>query len=258
MMLSARNVTVPRLLAWLVSTVVVVALWQMLGTTTAGRLLISQPTLMVTYAQWHADEIVHSALVTAYEASFGLVCAVLFSLGFGICTVYAPRLARLAYPWLLASQVIPFVCLAPLIILVFGPGVGGKVVLSGLMAFFPVAIGVLTGMRQVPRPPLELMRMMAARRSMIVRHVFIPYGLPHFFAGLRTAAPFSVVGAIVAEFNGAEWGIGKDIFIAAKRLEPELMMFGILTGAGLSALLYGVVILGEVQMGDWYRGKDEQ
>lgn len=257
-MLIDRNEKPRRFSTWFVVSVVLITIWQMLGNTTTGRLLISQPTLMFAYAQMHANEIIHSTIVTAYEASLGLICAVLFSLAFGICAVYAPGLARLAYPWLLASQVIPFVCLAPLIILVFGPGVSGKIVLSGLMAFFPVAVGVLTGMRQVPRSPLELMRIMAARRRMIVRHVFIPYGLPHFFAGLRTAAPFSVIGAIVAEFNGAESGIGKDIFIAAKRLEPELMMFGILTGAGISALLYGIVILGEKQLGDWYRARGEQ
>jgi ABC-type nitrate/sulfonate/bicarbonate transport system permease component len=233
-------------------------LWHFAGSTPTGRLLISQPALMVSYATLHFDEILHSARTTALEASLGLIGAVLFSLGFGLCTVYAPAIARFTYPWLVVSQIIPFVCLAPLIILIFGPGVSGKIVLSALMAFFPVAIGVLTGIREVPPPPLEMMRMMAARRYMIVRHVLIPYSLPHVFAGLRTAAPFSVIGAIVAEFNGAESGIGKDIFIAAKRLEPELMMFGILTGACLSALLYGIVILAERQLGPWYTSRGEQ
>lgn len=67
----------------------------------------------------------------------------------------------------------------------------------------------------------------------------------------------AVVGAIVAEFNGAEWGVGKDIFIAAKRLEPELMMFGIISGSVLAALLYGIVVFGEQQLSDWYRVKGE-
>ncbi len=108
-------------------------------------------------------------------------------------------------------------------------------------------------MKEVPGPPLELMRMMKARRSDIVKHVFVPYSLPYFFAGLRVAAPFAVIGAIVAEFNGAEWGVGKDIFIAAKRLEPELMMVGIASGALLSALLYGVAVLAEMSLGEWYQ-----
>lgn len=245
-------------LVWMVTAICVIALWQICGSTTMGKLLISQPTLVMTYVSVHADSVLRSVLVTAYESTLGLTCAVMFSTLFGLLSVYAPRVARVAYPWLVVSQVIPFVCLAPLIILLFGPGVNGKIVLSTLMAFFPVAIGVLAGMREVPQVSLDLMRMMAARRSMIIRHVLIPYGLPHFFAGLHTAAPFAVVGAIVAEFNGAEWGVGKDIFIAAKRLEPELMMSGILTGAGLSALLYGLVILAESQLADWYRLRGEQ
>lgn len=253
----SRDNIAPHTWTWLATGAVCLALWQMLGATVTGRLLISQPTLMVEYGRTHAQDILLSAVVTGFEASVGVMFAILIALGFGLCVVFWPRLARAAYPWILASQVIPFVCFAPLIILIFGPGVSGKIVLSALMAIFPIVIAVLSGMREVPASAIEFMRMLAARRWMVVRHVFIPYGLPYFFAGLRTAAPFAVVGAIVAEFNGAEWGVGKDIFIAAKRLEPELMMFGIISGSVLAALLYGIVVFGEQQLSDWYRVKGE-
>lgn len=238
---------------WIAMLLAVTVLWQLAGATSKGRWLISQPSLLLQYAHLHADEIFRSAKYTAVESSLGMLVATLFSLGFGLGAVYVPRLANFVYPWLLASQVIPFVCLAPLVILMFGPGPSGKIFLSALMSFFPIVTNVLTGMREVPGPQLELMRMMKAKKLVVIRHVFVPNGLPYFFAGLRVAAPFAVIGAIVAEFNGAEWGVGKDIFIAAKRLEPELMMLGIFSGTLLSALLYSVAVFSEKCLGEWYQ-----
>jgi ABC-type nitrate/sulfonate/bicarbonate transport system permease component len=126
------------------------------------------------------------------------------------------------------------------------------VFLSALIAFFPILTNVISGIRSVASAPQEMMRIMAAPKAQVIRHVVIPHCTEHFFAGLRIAAPLSVIGAIVAEFNGADIGIGKDIFISAKRLEPELMMSGILAGAILSGLIYGVVLLLERRLGPWY------
>lgn len=233
--------------------IVIISLWQVIGSTATGRLLISRPLLVIQYFYLHLNESCNSVMVTALESYLGIVIAVIFSLLFGIISIYIPRIANFIYPFLLASQVVPFVCLAPLIILVFGFGISGKIFLSALMSFFPIVINILTAMKQVPSPPLELMMIMKANKIMTIKHVIIPYGLPYFFAGLKVASPFAVIGAIVAEFNGAEHGIGKDIFIAAKRLEPELMMFGLISAATLSAILFCIMAVIENNIGDWYK-----
>jgi NitT/TauT family transport system permease protein len=234
-------------------TALVIVAWEMAARSSLSiRLLLSGPTLILTHVSAHASEVLWSFAYTGLEASLGLILATTISMGFGVLFLYLPRLARITYPWLLGSQIIPFVCLAPLIILIFGGGPNGKIFLSALMAFFPILANLVAGIKSIPRPPLELMRMMNASRGMIARHVAVPFSLNHFFAGLRVAAPFSVIGAIVAEFNGADVGIGKDIFIAAKRLEPEVMMVGIISGAVLSALIYLVVLGFERRIGPWY------
>jgi ABC-type nitrate/sulfonate/bicarbonate transport system permease component len=97
------------------------------------------------------------------------------------------------------------------------------------------------------------MRLRNASRAVVVRHVVVPCCLEYFFAGLRIAGPASVIGAIVAEFNGAEHGTGKDIFIAARRLEPELMMTSILLSSLLAGIMYGLVRVLELIPGAWYR-----
>jgi NitT/TauT family transport system permease protein len=233
--------------------VLLLAGWEFAGRSSdIVRLLISRPSLIASYFAAHSAEAARAAFYTGMESFAGLLVATAVGLSFAALFVYRPLLASIAYPWLVASQIIPLVCLAPLIILVFGPGPGGKVVLSALVAFFPIVTNLVTGIRNVPRAQLELMQIMAAPRPDTIRYVIVPFCLPLFFAALRTSAPFAVIGAIVAEFNGAEQGIGKDIFIAAKRLEPEVLMIGLFSAAALSGLLYGLILLLERCLGDWY------
>ena len=216
------------------------------------RLLLSSPLRTCAYVAHHFAESGQAFLYTGMESVFGLLAAIIFALGFGLVCIYYPRVGGISFPLLVASQVIPLVCLAPMIILLFGPGPSGKIFLSALIAFFPILTNVIAGIRSVASASQEMMRIMAAPKAQVIRHVVIPHCSEHFFAGLRIAAPLSVIGAIVAEFNGADTGIGKDIFIAAKRLEPELMMSGIIEGAILSGLIYGAVLLVERRLGSWY------
>jgi NitT/TauT family transport system permease protein len=216
------------------------------------RLLLSSPLRACAYVAQHLTEAGQSFLYTGLESVFGLVAATIFALVFGTVCIYYPRIGSISFPLLVASQVIPLVCLAPMIILIFGPGPSGKIFLSALIAFFPILTNIIAGIRSVPSASQEMMCIMAAPKAQVIRHVVIPHCTEHFFAGLRIAAPLSVIGAIVAEFNGADIGIGKDIFIAAKRLEPELLMSGIIAGTILSGLIYGAVLLLERRLGSWY------
>jgi len=216
------------------------------------RLLLSSPLRVCGYVARHLGEAGQSLLYTGLESLLGLVMATIFALVFSIVCVYYPRIGSISFPLLVASQVIPLVCLAPMIILVFGPGPSGKVFLSALIAFFPILTNLISGIRSVASASQEMMRIMAASKAQLIQHVVMPHCAEHFFAGLRIAAPLSVIGAIVAEFNGADMGVGKDIFISAKRLEPELMMTGIVAGALLSGLIYGAVLLLERRLGPWY------
>lgn len=238
---------------WIVISALAVIAWDLMGQTESGRFLISRPELLLDYVRDNYKSVVRSFGWTLLESSAGLAIAVCFALGIGVASVFMPALTRLTHPLLVASQVIPFVCLAPLIILVFGPGPNGKAFLSSMMCFFPIATSILSGIRHAPKQHLEIMRLMGASKYLLIRHVIAPFTAPHFFSGLRVAAPFAVIGSIVAEFNGANSGIGKDLFISAKRLEPEMMMGALLSAAVCSAFLYGIVILFESSIGPWYK-----
>jgi NitT/TauT family transport system permease protein len=231
----------------------ILLIWEILGDSYGTvRLLLSSPLRTCSYVAAHFGEFAASFVYTGLESVVGLLVATAFALAFGALCLYLPRVGSISFPLLVASQVIPMVCLAPMIILVFGPGPSGKVFLSALVAFFPILTNIIAGIRSVPSASQEMMRIMGATKAQAIRHVVIPHCADHFFAGMRIAAPLSVIGAIIAEFNGADVGIGKDIFISAKRLEPELMMSGIAAGAILSGVIYGGVQLLERRLGSWY------
>jgi NitT/TauT family transport system permease protein len=138
------------------------------------RLLLSSPLRTCAYVLHHFAESGQAFAYTGLESLLGLVAATIFALLFGIVCIYYPRIGGISFPLLVASQVIPLVCLAPMIILVFGPGPSGKVFLSALIAFFPILTNVISGIRSVASSSQEMMRIMAAPKAQVIRHVVIP------------------------------------------------------------------------------------
>ncbi|MEJ0070918.1 MAG: ABC transporter permease [Pseudomonadota bacterium] len=146
--------------------------------------------------------------ITFFEALGG------FAIAFGCAALFAAlitesRLAeRVLYLYFTALQAMPKVAIAPLIVIWFGYGFSSKIVLAALMAFFPMLVNFVEGLRAADEGRLKLMRAMDASRWQILRYVKIPYALPFFFAGVELGGLYAMLGAIVAEFVGASAGIG--------------------------------------------------
>src|ERR1039458_4705772 len=143
-------------------------------------LLLSSPLRTCAYIFRHFSDASHAFFYTGLESALGLAIATLFALCFGVVCIYFPRIGNISFPLLVASQVIPLVCLAPMIILVFGPGPSGKVFLSALIAFFPILTNVIVGIRSVPSASQEMMSIMAAPETQVIKHVVIPHCTDHF------------------------------------------------------------------------------
>ncbi len=137
-----------------------------------------------------------------------------FAIAFACAAVFAAiitewRLAeRILYLYFTALQSMPKVAIAPLIVIWFGYGFSSKVVLAALLAFFPMLVNFVEGLRAADEGRLKLMRAMDASRWQVMRYVKIPYALPFFFAGVELGGLYAMLGAIVAEFVGASAGIG--------------------------------------------------
>jgi NitT/TauT family transport system permease protein len=147
-------------------------------------------------------------LVTLWEALAGFGIAAVSGIVLGALVAQSRLVERTVYPYLVALQTLPKIAIAPLIIVWAGFGLSSKVIIAALVAFFPVLVNVIVGLKTVEPAKIELMRSLRANRWQTFRLVTFPNALPFVFAGLDIAVVFSVLGAIVGEFVGAQQGLG--------------------------------------------------
>ncbi|MBA2382968.1 MAG: ABC transporter permease [Chloroflexi bacterium] len=195
---------------------------------------------------WTDGTMAPHAWTTIVEVALG------FSVGAGTGLVAGYVLARsrlverLLSPYLVAAQAIPILALAPLLALWFGPGLLAKVIICGLIVFFPVAIATMVGIRSVDRGLLELARSLRATPRRTLTTIEIPAALPSIMGGLRVGVTLAVVGAIVGEWAGADQGLGLLVNLARGSLFDYPLMFATLaTIALLGIACYALVVLVE-------------
>lgn len=146
--------------------------------------------------------------VTVYEIIVGFLIAVAVGVGLGASIALVPSLERILYPYILVVQIVPKVAVAPLIIIWLGYGLSSIASIVALVAFFPIFVNVIAGMKSADAKQIMLMRSLGASRWQIFRKVRLWNAVPYLFAGLDVAIIFAVIGAIVGEFIGAPSGLG--------------------------------------------------
>ena len=149
-----------------------------------------------------------NSLITLQEAFIGLVLGVAFGFAVAVLMDAIEVLYRAFYPLLIITQTVPTVAIAPLLVLWFGYEMTPKIILIVISTFFPVTVGLLDGFRSADRDAIGLLRSMGATRVQIFRHIKFPSALPQLFSGLRIAAAYSVVGAVISEWLGGFGGLG--------------------------------------------------
>ncbi len=181
------------------------------------------------------------ARVTIIEAVLGLTLGVL--LGF-VCAAVMDTFTIVKqglYPILVLTQTIPPVAIAPLLILWFSYGIAPKVILVVLVAFFPMAVGLLEGFQSVDNDMIRLMKSMNASRWQIFWNVKFPAALGEFFSGLKIAVAYSIVGAVIAEWLGGFNGLGVYMTRVKKSLSYDKMFAVIFFVSAISLILMGLV-----------------
>jgi NitT/TauT family transport system permease protein len=156
-------------------------------------------------------------------------------------------------PIMVTSQVIPLIVLAPFFIILMGIGLGSKIAMAALMCFFPIFVNFAQGYKAISKNIHELMHIYDAGTWTRIRRIYFPLSMPSIMAGLKVSATLAVIGAIVAEFNGAEVGLGKNLYLAAKRLEPDMMMTSLLLSSLLGGVVYFFISFMENRLGKWYK-----
>jgi NitT/TauT family transport system permease protein len=179
--------------------------------------------------------------VTLQEVLAGLALGLTFATAVGYLVAKSRVAERLLAPYIIASQSIPIVAIAPLLVIWFGPGRISKVLICALIVFFPVLVNTVVGVRSVPADLRDLMRSLRATRWQTFLQLEAPAAMPVLFGGLKIGATLSVIGAVVGEFVGADEGLGFLVNIGRGLYDTALVFVAVLALVLLAMALYALV-----------------
>jgi NitT/TauT family transport system permease protein len=191
-------------------------------------------------------------VVTVGEIVGGFVLAAVVGVLLAAAIVFVPFVDRAVYPWLVVVQVIPKVALGPLLVVWLGFGFLPKVLIAFLLAFFPVMIDTIVGMKSVERDAIFLMRSMGASAARIFVALRLPHALPHVFGSLKVAITLATVGAVVGEFIGADKGLGYVLIFANGSMDTTLMFAALVWITVVALALYAAVAAAERLFLRWH------
>ncbi|MBV6400287.1 MAG: Riboflavin transport system permease protein RibX [Anaerolineales bacterium] len=183
----------------------------------------------------------HHTAITLSEIVLGLIVGVTFATIVGYALAKSRSLEKVLSPYLVASQAIPVIAIAPLLVIWLGDGILSKVVICALIVFFPVLVNTIVGVRAVPTALYDLMNSLHASRAQILWKVEVPASLPVFLGGLRIGATLSVIGAIVGELVDAESGLGFLLQLGDFQYDTPMVFVAVFTLIALALMLYGIV-----------------
>ena len=182
-----------------------------------------------------------NSAATLEEILLGLALGVSLATILGYLVAKSRALERLLSPYLVASQAIPLVAIAPLLVIWFGPGIFSKILICAMIVFFPVLVNTIVGVRAVPAALHDLMQSLHASRRQILFKLEIPAALPVFLGGLRIGATLSVIGAVVGELVGSDRGLGFLINVGRGQYDTALVFVAVFVLIAMALVLYGIV-----------------
>jgi ABC-type nitrate/sulfonate/bicarbonate transport system permease component len=190
---------------------------------------------------------------TLKETAIGFVVSVAVAFIIAVAMDFSSAVRRSVYPLLVVSQTLPIIAIAPLLIIWFGFGLFPKVLVVALVTFFPVAVSLVEGFAATDPEATDLLRSMGASRWRTFVLLRLPGALPQFFAGLRIAITYAVVGAVFAEYVGAETGLGIYLQEQKNAARTDLVLAAVAVIAALSLLLFAATYLLQQLVIPWYR-----
>jgi NitT/TauT family transport system permease protein len=188
---------------------------------------------------------------TLIEALAGFVAGNLVAILLAVWFVHRRTAERAFYPIAVFINTIPIIAVAPILVLIFGNGFTPKVIIAALICFFPTLVNMVRGLKAVSPATLDLMRVLSASEAEIFWKVRIQSSLPFLFAALKIATTTCVIGAIVAEWIGSNFGLGALIIEATFNFRSPLLYATVFTAAGLSVVLFALVSFAESRLIRW-------
>lgn len=235
-----------------IAVVLLFALWEG-GVHAFGirEFLLPAPSVIVSEAFTIWPTILSHTLSTFQTVLLGFAAAVLISLPLAMAIASSPTISAAIYPLLVITQSIPKIALAPILIVALGANELPRVIVTFLVAFFPLVVASVAGLLAAPPELIELGRACRAGRVQQMLRIRLPYAVPFVFGGLKVAAALSVVGAVVAEFVGADAGLGYLIQTSMAFFRTPLAFAAVVILALMGMTLFALVGLMERVLFPW-------
>jgi ABC-type nitrate/sulfonate/bicarbonate transport system permease component len=231
---------------------VLICAWQLLAK--LGHIenyLLPAPS-EVASALWRDRDLLSSdTWVTGREVLLGFVLALAIGVAIAIVLHLSPVLRRAVYPLVVASQAVPVVVIAPILVIWFGFGITPKLVVIALICFFPVVVNTLDGLQGVDREQVKMMRTLGASRLDLLRRLELPSALPFLFSGAKVAVAVAVIGAVFGELVGSDAGLGHAIQVGTAELQTARVFAAVLILSVMAIALFGLVALLERRTVPW-------
>ncbi len=232
--------------------------WQLAASSGAlADLLGLEPFLVPSPAEvgealWENRSLLaENAWVTLREIVLGFLIAAVVGVVFAVALYRSTTLRLSSYPLLIASQTMPILVLAPVLVVWFGYGIGPKLAIVTIVCFFPITVTTLDGLRSVDPAAVKLMRTLDASRWQILRRVEAPTALPYMFSGARLAAVFTTIAAVFGEWSGSNSGLGHMILQDNAQLETARVFAAFTVLSAIALALYSLIALAERRVVTW-------
>lgn len=193
-------------------------------------------------ALWESRQLLlQHTFVTLIESFIGLLMAIIIAFIVSVLMYSFSFLNKSLYPILIISQTIPFIALAPLLVVWFGFGYAPKIIIVALVCFFPIAINLMDGFASVDTSIISNLKMLGSNRRQIFQFAVLPASLPFFFSGLRIAGSYALLTAVVAEWIGASQGLGVFMIRASKSYATDRVFASILIISFISLISIAII-----------------
>jgi NitT/TauT family transport system permease protein len=235
------------------ATVVLLGLWQLIVRVKhVSPFIVPAPTAVLRAFLDQPGDLLHNLWFTVEESVLGLIAALIVGSVIGALLGYSGVARRIIYPYLVVLHITPIVAIAPLLAIWFGLGMPTKVIVTFLIAFFPITVGAASGLRAADPDTLMLMRSLNASEWHILWRVRVPAATVPMMAGIRVAAPATVVGAVVAEFVSPDKGLGYLILEAKNSLNTGALFLSIAACAVVGLTFFGLATAAERRLLHWH------
>ena len=231
---------------------IILILWQVYTATFGiSRIVLPSPSEIALASINRYDLLLRETWPTFLESVCGFGLAVVIGIPLAVCVANSRMLNLALYPLLVATQSVPKVAIAPIVLVWFGLGLQSKLAIAFLVAFFPIVVDTATGLQSTPAGLLELARSLRATRLQVFAKVQFPAALPFIFSGAKVAVTLAVIGAVIGEFVGSVSGLGNLLLTANSQLDSALAWAALIWLSILGIVLFVAVALAERLLMPW-------